>query len=341
MKKTLLVLLVMVGLCVSCTSQLRAEEPVNSVTVAQAMGGIDLTVLQGQYSFDRGAGHGGWTNFNIEATLKGDLLYITYLATGDGIVVINRGDAPVPGLPANAVGETRNFSLWLSTPNGSAYGSFSKDLLLPGESFKIELGPGFIARTVLFSGKGTTKPENTILRTDTGNVSGYDQQVGAFVVWIDPLRASTPYEIIDITTGLPITVSTISPVSQLISADTNSVVSIGFKGGVMPIVDSRGYLDNQKFDGSLADGTPAKVYIWTINGVRGNINAWSGSQTGALHIRVLRWIPLEQGEMPEIANSDADQQDGHAYAYAGSGYDKIVVIITGNASAFDIDFSAN
>lgn len=312
---------------------------VDSVRVAQAMGGVDLSVLQGQYSFDRGASYGGYVSFRFKMQ-GGKIVYLAEEQANGLVVLVGENDAPLSGIPTNAVGETRNFSLYLSTPKGDAFGSFNKDLLLPGEGFEIVLGPGRIERIVPFSGIGKTKPENAVLKTDDGNVSEYNQQAGGFSVWVDPLR-STPYTIVDTMTGLPVAVGTINPVEQK-PVNTISVVSVGFKGGVVPISDSRAYLANQKFDGQLADGTFAKVYLWALNGAGGNVNVWSRSQTGTLKVRILRWIPMEQGEMLEVANSDNKQQaTGYAYSYVGNGYDKVIIVITSEGvDTFDVDFSA-
>ncbi|MFH1236217.1 MAG: hypothetical protein V1685_04765, partial [Parcubacteria group bacterium] len=248
--RKLCVLLVAV-FCFSFVPAIFAEEPVNSVRAAQVFGGLELKSFTGNFSFDRGKSNGGWVSYRFKMQ-GGKIIYLAQ--EGDGLVVIvGENDEPLSGVPTNAVGETRNFYLYLSTENGEAFGDFRKDLLLPGEPIEVILKPNFVPRLVQFSGKGTTKPENAVLKTEGGSFS-YDQYVGGFRVWVDPLKV-TAYTIMDAVTGLTISSGVIDPTKGA-PRDTSSVINIRLQGGVVAVDDSYTYLSNQKLDGQLADGSP-------------------------------------------------------------------------------------
>jgi hypothetical protein len=74
---------------------------------------------------------------------------------------------------------------------------------------------------------------------------------------------------------------------------------------------------------------PAKVYIWTLGGKAGSVGAWAN--VGSVQVRILRW--MQTGEMPEIATSDE-----YGNVSVGDGYDKVIVIVTGNVEEFGIGF---
>lgn len=329
MKKFLVLVLVAIVSFFSFVSPVLAGgEIVDPLRAAQVFGDMEICPCFGNFSFDRfvNAVNTGWVSATFRMTGDGK---ITHLSIDDSVIV-GDGDQPLEGLPVNAVGETRNFYLYLTTQHGKAFGNFQKDLLLPGEAIEVILKPGWVHVVIPFAGKGSTLPENAVLKTEDGSSSNYSPFAGGFTVWVDPLK-TTAYTIVDTVSGLVVTSGVIDPL-QGTKTDTSSIVNVRLAGGVVILPNEFGYILDQKFDSQLADGTPAKVYVWSPNGQAGNVNVWSGTGTGTVHISVLRWMPT--GEMTVISTSD-----DYGNAHFGDGYDKVVVVVTGTVDTFDINFS--
>ena len=302
---------------------------VDSLRAAQVWGGVKVFSYVGQFSFQRD-GKGDYVSANFKMALNGDVNYFEV----NGMVKIGEGDKPSKGLPANAVGETRNFYLYLSALDDKgqavAYGNFQKDLLLPGDPIVITLSPAnWIMKVIPFVGEGAA---NAVLKTDSGTTANYSPQANGFIVYVDPMKDVTSYTIVDTTSGIILSSGVINPMVSNQKPNTNSVVNIMLAGGVTTVPDGDyAYLDNQKIAGQLADGTPAKVYIWSLNGKAGSVNTWSAN--GNPQVRILRW--MSAGKMPAIATSD-----DYGNVSVGDGYDKVIVVITGTAGQdFQINFS--
>lgn len=332
--KRLFVLLAAVTFVFSFVSPVLADEVVNSVRAAQVVAGLKIVSYEGGTNYQRGANTGDWVNTSYKMALNGDITYFE----SNGEVLVSETDPPWKGgLPSNAIKETRGFSLWISALDSQgqsvAFGNFQKDLLLPGEPIEVVRRPSWTLHVVPFTGKGSTLPENAVLKPETGGAVDYAPWAGGFPVWSDPLK-TIAYAIVDTITGLTVVSDIIDP-SKGTKADDKSVMNLKWIGGVVEVPDGNySYLDNQKFDGKDANGIPVKVFIWNLNGSAGDINAWS-STDAPMQISILRWIPESAGEMPEVASGN------NGYAYVGDGYDKVVVVVTGVdfIAPFRVNFS--
>jgi len=302
---------------------------VDSLRAAQVFGGMKIASYEGQFSFQRN-GAGDYVSADFKMALNGT---ITYLKVGD-VVVVNNGDQPLVGLPVNAIGETRSFYFWLSAldtdGNQVAYGNFQKELLLPGDPIVVILNPAnWTMQFVSFSGVDAV---NAILKTDSGSTFDYSVQANGFTVWVDPLKSTTAYTIVDTVTGLTIASGNINPMA-CDQTPTISFVNVLKAGGVVTVPDGTyTRMEDQTIDGKTGD-TPVKVYIWNLNGIAGNVGTWSPD--GYPQVRILRWMPT--GTMPEIGTSDE-----YGNVSIGSGYDKVIVVVIGTArQKFQINFSSD
>jgi len=317
-----------VGIFLSISPVFADNNAVDSLQAAQVWGGIKIASYEGQFGFDRGQQAGGWASFRFK--MQGEK--IVYLAKEEnGVILVGENDTPLNGLPSNSVGETRSFSLWLSALDDQgqvvACGDFSKNLLLPGEPIVVILRPSnWVMKVILFSGEDAV---NAVLKTDSGGTFDYNAQANGFIVFVDPLKSVTSYMIISTISGLTLSSGVINPMAPVPKQDGNSVVNIALVGGVVTVPDGDNvYLNSQKINGQV-NNTPAKVYIWNLGGRAGNVNAWSN--TGAMHISILRWVSM--GDMPEVVSGDL------GYVSVGDGYGKVIVVITGATDNFSVNFS--
>ncbi|KKU86104.1 MAG: hypothetical protein UY16_C0062G0003 [Candidatus Gottesmanbacteria bacterium GW2011_GWA2_47_9] len=298
--------------------------PEDSLRMAQVFGGISVKAYEGNFNFRR-SGADEWVNVDFKMSADGK---ITYLKVQD-VVIVAEGDEPLPGLPVNKKGETRDFNLnlWTVGAEPSAHGYFYSQLLLPGDPIVVYLSPNYVRREVKFSsGDGIGK----ILQTKDGATSTYDASIRGFYIWVNPAKV-TEYSIFDPATRVVYQRGTINPLEDTTTAPTSHLVTVKLPVGIEQAPDERwSSFSYQKLDG-FVDGASAKVYIWDLKKSGGSVEVYG--LTGG-NITVLRWVEL--GVMPKASTTS----DG-GYTRVESGYDRVIVIVTGEASeeGFSIYFN--
>lgn len=294
----------------------------DSLRTAQVFGGLDIRSYEGSANFRRG-GTDEWIGMDFKMTADGR---VPYLKIGETVVVVEGVDEPLPGLPVNKIGETRDFSLnlWTAGPDPAAHGYFYSQLLLPGDPIVIWLEANYVRQFVAFPFITPPGTQNMLTLRASRETTEYNVSAQGFYVWVDPTR-TTEYAIVDRATNVLYQRGTINPLEGT-AMPTSHLVTIKLPVGIEQVPDS-GYesFNYQKLDG-FVDGTAAKVYIWDLKKSGGSIEVYG--LTGG-NVVVKRWTAL--GEMPNATVTS----DGN-YTKVEAGYDKVIIIVTG---ATDESFS--
>ncbi len=216
------------------------EEPTAPTSMkAQLFAGLTITEYKGYFDFER-IEDGVMTGVvRGEFRLNSDRL-MTILEI-NGVELFRDYDHPRPAvLPANAVGQMRNFYAYISAREGReevAWGSFHEEYLGEDEgvNFSLRLGDQF---QLLEFPVGDIPGEDLVVMVNGSQVGYYDSQFQAFRIWLNPNLGVVEYQILNQWTGEVLQVGTLSPVDQ--SAVTpGSVLNITLDDGI-EVVDLNG-----------------------------------------------------------------------------------------------------
>ncbi len=318
------------------------EDRRDAERVAQVFGGIIVEQYSGSFSFYRNLTN-AWVDGYLQLRRVNGVFMITYLQV-DGRVIVRNGDKPLGILPTNIVGETRNFSLWVSGyDNNGKYivsGSFYTDLLNSGDPILVKLDPAQVRLVVPFTvprNADSKKFRLSIPHNGFEDTFVYQDVVGGFEVYVDPTKVED-YKIEDVSTGIvyqegktdalaknPVEVAEGSVINLLLPEE---VVDVSFTSN-----QAFFFFDQQKLDSQVARPcTPpaatgcerqvaAKVYLVHVDRMNMFVTV-SGQQSELFKVEVRKWVA--RGTMPLI---DQSKSGPYPSVDIGTGYDTVVVTI--------------
>ncbi len=283
----------------------------------------------GYAGFTRVLGDGSKEHVTQEFRLGQDLR-VTYLAIwvddGPTVVVIDEGDKPLDGLPANEVGTATQFYLWLNAYDKAGYpvaygGTETIPLLLPGDPIMVTLRPEWLEEFLSFQLPAGADVRDVVLWMGD-RPTYYDEYRGGFSVWYDPLD-DLDYEIVNMRTGERYQSGQI----DVPAPAGDSLISVKLIGGVeeMFLDDNTFYSQQESLDGAVErDGemVPAKVYMARPQGLNFYVSTSNGL---GIEIRAV----TESGEVVLVASN---QESGNAWLYLPPGFDRVIVTITGDTA---------
>lgn len=318
------------------------EDRRDAERVAQVFGGIIVEHYDGPFSFYRNLTN-TWVDGYLQLRRVNGVFMITYLHV-DGKVIVKMGDKPLGILPTNIVGETRNFSLWMSgyDVHGKyiVSGSFYTDLLNSGDPILVKLDPAQVRLVVPFTvprNADSKKFRLSIPHDGFEDTFVYQDVIGGFEVYVDPTKVEN-YKIEDVSTGIVYQEGKTDALAQSpVKMAEGSVINLMLPEGVvdLPFTVDQDYFffDQQKLDSQVTRPcTPpaatdcerlvaAKVYIAHVDKMNMFVSV-SGQQSELYKVEIRKWVA--KGPMPLI---DQSQPGPYPSAYVGSGYDTVVITV--------------
>ncbi len=248
----------------------------------------------------------------------------------------------MPGFPRNKIGETRNFSVWLTgyTEDGTfaSYGGYSKLLFGSNDNIAIELRPSDRLKKIAFATSQIPAGVNAfdlVLENENqaGSSSsvGYNQNLGGFWIYVDPLDEGT-YTLYDQKTGFvyPFDPTNPSTASQYAGINTTYIggpVKIDF-GGSQNYKDYTQVLLDKVVE---RNGTfvAAKTYFTDLQGIYGlsiSINNFLG--------KVEIFSIGEDGSKTLVKTASIDPSQSWTTVDLYVGYGPVVITFTGGRSPY-------
>ncbi len=219
-----------------------------------------------------------WENGQFTLSKDATGWYFSALSL-NGVDVALDPNKPLRGLPAPASAIRTQFSVNVNaydvTGRYVGWGNFFTQTLKKGDPISLILSPAQVHDFIPFALPAGVNASNLRLKTSDGSEYGYNTWNGGFDTWNNP-STSIAYVILDTSNGVAYQYGTIMPYQGDSSSTSQSVVSVGYIGGVVDMtsdVNQQGYsyLDNQHIDGNVPDpttgvDTPAKVYMADAGG---------------------------------------------------------------------------
>ncbi len=316
------------------------QEAPDSLRDAQVFAGSDPKFWQGNFWFNRHIKGEQDVNVVAEFILNSDF-QVTYLNISDVILVdVKRGDKPWPGLPANAVGETRDFYLGMSgyaelsdMPNyPEVMGGFSARMLSQNQAIIVKLIPNHWYKHIDFSIPEGVSSNNIFIEDENGAKWGYNHFNNGFSIYLDP-RMVYNLKIKD-NDGIIYATMVIDPLAE---NDTTifqgNIVNVSYPDGLTKVSFTNDWLElnNQKLNGKVAN-VPAHVYI--VN--QGNVGIYYYF-ANISNAKVTTYLWEEKGEMREIdfPKNGCEKLANYCTSWLPEGDNKIIIVVTGEVTNVD------
>ncbi|MEX0918625.1 MAG: hypothetical protein WDZ85_01520 [Candidatus Paceibacterota bacterium] len=335
--KNLLLAAIAVMILSACAGSV-AESPISAEESARAFlaHGLEVDHFQGDFSFVRllpdGRREVPYGQFRLGADW-----WVTRLDI-NGQLVIGPDDEPMSGLPINTEGSVTEFHLWLHALNGNGmvmkFGSFSAELLLPGQGIEVEFEPASSRHFIPFNSSTVDGQDLGLRFAGQDHWWGYSPHQQGFEIWLAVIT-DPRYEIFDVRTGRVLSRGTLGQ-----DQDKSSTISARHLGGVRPILvggRENEFLARQKFDSVVYRDSgwwSAAVYMADLEGRPTQLNVWGGlTTTGRIEVR--QWTAV--GQMPliiEATNNRFVDWAGRVildefYVQIPAGYDRVVITVIG------------
>lgn len=331
MKNIILKLCTLFTLLIGAVFAQTEEIPIDSTTAGRAF----ARNLWDRYQFSGDfttAGNNNYQYFKGTMDLRGQ---ITALQV-DGVIIVEDGDAPLPGLPYPTGGTITNFWLSLQAITGDdviAWGGTYMPRLPEGQALTVTLYPeeerGFVEYR---------NPSNSIrpllVNSDGQEVGYYDSNYNGFHYYIDPLKGPiTAYVMVN-----NIRVASIW-LEPFISPETmdNNMVNVELIGGVTRVMMNKyGYYSQTSATEGQTEVNgvmmPAKVFLLDTEGSQHHLTIHTEENTN-LSVKI---YDVENNRLDLLAELDS-WDDGYDIRYWESkipqGYGKILVVVTSTDGA--------
>ncbi|OHA58770.1 MAG: hypothetical protein A2571_00055 [Candidatus Vogelbacteria bacterium RIFOXYD1_FULL_44_32] len=350
------------------------ERGATSEMLAQLLAGFQPNEYRGWFSHERpaetiGVSRSHYVDGEFRLDADKQVVYVEI----DGVVIHDDPSNPLPTLPSPIVAVS-DFSISLSAlVNGDTvmYGYANNGYYEPGEAITIMLRPDWQVEFVAYEPPAGVDPENLRLRTEGGEVAEYNQNLGGFRVWCNPLDGEQDYQIYDASTGEVLASGTVSPVS-VPATDEGHHLNLTYIDGITSVMldpeQDQWYSDHpaQTFTGQSDLGgerVVSKTFIVErdeysptvlfLGDFQGQVQAWEYRQSGEMPNLPLA-VSSSQQEVAEIADLEAEIEESRGpVAKAGGPSDwsvlsipagpaKVIVTVFGNEDsdgAFDAIFA--
>lgn len=319
-----------------------ADEPVNTLDVAQLAAAIDEDGLQCGWDYIHPDGDHVWVDCRLEGKLKNPKFTFIEVRKGQFeqvFVDVDRGDEPLAAMPGPD--QMREFTFWvrIADSNGpmSAYGQYHKSLFEKGDdAINIELIIEGGSQVLRYDPpQGVEAEDLQICITDEAGGSygcySYDPYRDGFQFWIGNALRQYSYVITDVY-GNVYDEGVYEILDESDSGNTeNTHINVQFPGDVRRLETKSHHLQEKKIgDGcveiSVVDGNKTctqhgVAYTIDSKGDTFYYRVFGNYYPHDLEVKVYGWKEPGDGEMTLLTDGDNDRIVGEG---------KVVIVISGD-----------